>query len=143
VTLRDDGRWFTAGCLRRHSVPRPLQIGVVVPEGDILSCAAHYSFIRLHTCRARQPLLHLLSTHKRAHKPMHLILPDLLVTSFYDYGPYFHSFLVLRYPRLSSRRHTRARICRQLFLLGDCLHPVVPSPRDSRTRALVKIARHS
>ena len=140
--LRDDGRWFTAGCLRRHSFSRPLQIGVVISESDILSCAAHCSFIRLHTSRARQPFFHLLSAQKRAHKPMHLVLPDLLVTSLHNYGSYFHSFLVLQYPRLSLRRHSRARISRQLFLLGDCLHPVFPSPRDSRIRALVKIVRH-
>ena len=32
---------------------------------------------------------------QRAHKPLHLVLPNIFVTSFHDHGPYFHSFHVL------------------------------------------------
>ena len=79
--FRDDGRWFTAGCVGGHPILRPRQIGVVVPESDILSCATYHSSIRLHTCRARQPVLHLFPTHKRAHKSLHFFLSSLHSTT--------------------------------------------------------------
>ena len=49
-----------------------------LPSPKATSCAAHHSSIRLHTFRARQPLLHLLPTHKCSHKSLHFFVPIFL-----------------------------------------------------------------
>ena len=73
------------------------------------SYAAHHSFIRVNTCWAQQPLLHLLSTQKRSHKPLHLILLNLFVTSFHDYRLYsFHGSICTLLGQLLATPRTPA-----------------------------------
>src|SRR5712692_6952398 len=92
TSLERHRRWFTDGCVRGYLVLRLRQTGVVIPESDFLSCAAYHSSTRLHTRRARQPLLHILSTHKRANKSLHIFLPNVFVAPFNNYRSYLHAF---------------------------------------------------